>query len=141
MRFLTLLPTLLLFTLGYALPQPQNDPASQFMGVKVVRIPTGPSTHALVKLKDLIAKHNLELWTSTPTISSHVDVEVPPADYAAFSKAVQELQTQAGILEPVTIMHEDLGKSILEESSTSEEYAARMMKAGKFLLYNVCSVN
>ncbi|CAG7854673.1 Probable metallocarboxypeptidase A Short=MCPA; AltName: Full=Carboxypeptidase M14A; Flags: Precursor [Serendipita indica DSM 11827] len=130
MRLLALLSTLLvLFALGHALPQPRDNPASQFMGVKVVRIPTGPSVDILARLQSLIAKHDLDLWTTTPTINSHVDVEVPPGDYDSFMKAVQELQGQAGILEPVTIMHEDLGKSILEESSTSEDYAARMMKA------------
>ncbi|KAG8860755.1 hypothetical protein FRB91_001019 [Serendipita sp. 411] len=122
--------TLLLGTLdALSLPGPSNNSASQFMGIKVVRIPTGPSTSALDKLKDLISKYDLDLWTTVPTINSHVDVEVPSTSYGSFMKETNGLLSQAGILEPVSIMHEDLGQSILEESAVSDEYQNQMRKA------------
>ncbi|PVG02519.1 hypothetical protein CPB86DRAFT_811574 [Serendipita vermifera] len=95
---------------------PAENPASIYMGVKVVRIPTGPSVESLHKLNQLVTSLNLERWTTVPTVNSHLDVEVPSATYITFMSAAQQILNKAGILEPIRIMHEDLGQSILEES-------------------------
>jgi hypothetical protein len=124
----------LLIACAHAVVLPANNPASQYMGTKVVRVPTGPSTDVLQKLKSVISDLQLELWTGTPRVNSHVDVEVPPLAYDAFTRATNQLLKDAGILEPVTMMHEDLGKSILEESNIPDEYHQEVGRVGKFFV-------
>ena len=132
MKLLTLLSTCLslLTAEAYALALPANNPASQYLGVKVVRIPTGPSTAALDKIKDLVSSLQLELWTTRPTVNSHVDVEITPAAYDTFMTSVSDILGEAGILEPVTVMHEDLGQSILDESRIPDDYHTEVQRAG-----------
>ena len=134
MKLLALLSTCLsLFHLEvHALVLPVNNPASQYFGVKVVRVPTGPSTTALENLKDLLSSLQLELWTTVPITNSHVDVEVPPTAYDTFMTSVQDILSGAGILEPVTVMHEDLGQAILEESKIPADYHTEVGRAGKY---------
>ncbi|PVG02522.1 putative carboxypeptidase [Serendipita vermifera] len=109
---------------------PAENPASIYMGVKVVRIPTGPSVEALDKLNQLVTSLNLERWTTVPTVNSHLDVEVPSATYNTFMSAAQQILNKAGILEPIGIMHEDLGQSILEESKVPDEFYKASKLAG-----------
>ncbi|KIM30630.1 hypothetical protein M408DRAFT_66407 [Serendipita vermifera MAFF 305830] len=107
---------------AYALALPTNNPASQYLGVKVVRVPTGPSTAALDELKGLISSLQLQLWTTVPTVNSHVDVEIPPSAYDTFMNSVSSILGDAGILEPVKVMHDDLGKAILDESTVPDDF-------------------
>jgi hypothetical protein len=132
MKLLALFSTCLsLFTAEvYAAALPANNPASQYFGVKVVRIPTGPSTSALDKLNELISSLQLELWTTVPTTNSHVDAEIPPAAYDTFMTNVHDILAGAGILEPVTVMHEDLGQAILDESNVPADYRSEVELAG-----------
>ncbi|PVG02521.1 putative carboxypeptidase [Serendipita vermifera] len=109
---------------------PAENPASIYMGVKVVRIPTGSSVEPLHKLNQLVTSLNLERWTTVATVNSHLDVEVPSAAYASFMGAAQQILNKAGILEPIRIMHEDLGQSILEESKIPDEFYKVSKQAG-----------
>jgi hypothetical protein len=110
---------------------PAENPASLYMGVKVVRIPTGPSVEALDELNQLVTNLNLELWTTVPTVNSHLDVEVPSAFYDMFMNAASQILNKVGILEPIGIMHEDLGMSILEESKIPDNFHKAAKLAGK----------
>lgn len=116
----------------YAVALPTNNPASRYSGVKVVRVPTGPSTVALDQVKELVSSLQLELWTTTPTINSHVDIEIPSASYDTFMNSISDILGGAGILEPVQVMHEDLGKAILEESVVPDDYHTEAKRAGTF---------
>lgn len=127
--FVTICLSLCLQAVAVALPE--NNPASLYMGVKVVRVPTGPSVEILQRLESVVSDLNLELWTGTPRINAHVDVEVPPAVYDAFMSATNELLSDAGILQPVTIMHEDLGMSILDESNVPNDFHQEVKRACK----------
>ncbi|PVG02523.1 putative carboxypeptidase [Serendipita vermifera] len=121
-----------LATDAFASVLPAPNPASRYMGVKVVRIPTGPSVEALDKLNALVTKLNLERWTTVPTVNSHLDVEVPSASFDTFMNAAQQVLNEAGILEPIGTMHEDLGSSILEESKVPDEFYKTAKQAGGF---------
>jgi hypothetical protein len=123
---------------AYAAALPANNPASQYFGVKVVRVPTGPSTIALDNLKDLISNLQLDLWTTVPTVNSHVDVEIPPAAYDTFMTGIHDILGGAGILEPVTVMHEDLGQAILEESKVPDDYHSEVRRTGAYLFFYWC---
>ncbi|CAG8714001.1 11455_t:CDS:2, partial [Acaulospora colombiana] len=121
-----------LATDAFASVLPAPNPASRYMGVKVVRIPTGPSIKALDKLNALVTNLNLERWTTVPTVNSHLDVEVPSASYDTFMTAAQQVLNEAGILEPIGTMHEDLGSSILAESKIPDEFYKTAKQAGGF---------
>jgi hypothetical protein len=116
---------------AFAVALPAANPASRYMGVKVLRIPTGPSVDALNQLDQLVTNMSLERWTTVAKVNSHLDVEVPGASYDTFMNAASEILSKAGILEPIHTMHEDLGSSILEESKVPDEFYRTAKQAGK----------
>lgn len=107
MKLSTKTITALLFAAAaYALPAKVT-----YDGTKVLRIETGDSEKAAAGLKKIITDLGLPLWTQIVAPNTHVDFEVPKEKFAAFKKAV------AGEFTYET-MHEDLGASIKEESSS-----------------------
>lgn len=131
MKVLAALTTLLNCICVMAIALPENNPASKYMGTKVLRIPTGPSTEALAELTSLISSMELEKWTTVSTVNSHVDLEVPKEVYDEFMDKVGTLLNKEGILQPVIVMHEDLGSSILEESKIPDDYREEAKRAGE----------
>lgn len=81
-------------------------------GVKVFRIDVGNSPEQVASIKDLVSKLGLALWTGKVVENTHVDLEVPKHQLSAFRKATKDFM--------VSVMHEDLGASIREESTRTE---------------------
>lgn len=78
-------------------------------GVKVFRIDLGDDPQGVVAIKGLIANLDLATWTTSIVKNTHVDLEVPGEKLNTFRKAVD------GHFK-VSVMHEDLGASILAEN-------------------------
>lgn len=105
MKLCTQAITALLFAaVAHALP-----PKVTYDGTKVIRIDTSGSTQAAESLKDIITNLQLPLWTQVVRPNTHVDFEVPKGKLAAFKKAISGKFVYS-------VMHEDLGASIREES-------------------------
>ncbi|CAA7260302.1 unnamed protein product [Cyclocybe aegerita] len=96
-----------------ALALPVHDNSFPYIGVKVLRIPTGNTTAAI---DDIVAQFDLSSWTAVSRPNSHIDVEVPKDKFAAFTKAAKTILNQEGITYPIETMHEDLAASIRKES-------------------------
>jgi hypothetical protein len=93
------------------------DHVSQYDGVKVLRVPTGADT---APLDTLIESFELERWTTGSTANSHIDVQVPQDKYSEFISAVAGISATGNVTRSVITMHEDLGKSIREESPAKQ---------------------
>lgn len=105
MKLCTQAITALLFAaVAHALP-----PKVTYDGTKVLRIDTTESTQAAESLKEIISNLQLPLWTQNVGPNTHVDFEVSKGKLAAFEKAIAGQFTYS-------IMHEDLGASIREET-------------------------
>ncbi|KAF9463737.1 hypothetical protein BDZ94DRAFT_586488 [Collybia nuda] len=87
-------------------------PADRYAGTRVVRVPGGNSTQ-VASIDQLISRLGLDTWTSVTAPNHPVDIVVPPARISQFSEEISQL----GL--PVTVMHADLGASILKESQAS----------------------
>jgi hypothetical protein len=75
-------------------------------GYKVFRVSVGED---VARVHDVISHLGLTTWKGSPSSGVFADIVVPPAQLAAFTKEVAGLD--------VSIMHEDLGASIAEESA------------------------
>jgi hypothetical protein len=130
MRFATLLTFVAaaaLSVLAVPVEEAAADHVSKYDGVKVLRVPTGADVKPI---EALIESLDLERWTTTPTANSHVDVEVPQDKHDEFVAAANAISATANIKQPIVTMHEDLGKSIRDESAPSPE-AKSANKLGK----------
>ena len=105
MKFLLLL-TPLLFTPISSLIVPRKV---NYDGYKVVRLSVGSS---LSKVKSLIQDLSLSTWNGGPEADAEVDIVVPADKVADFESGTKDLEK--------TVMHEDLGASISEESDYSD---------------------
>ncbi|KAH7099622.1 putative carboxypeptidase [Auriculariales sp. MPI-PUGE-AT-0066] len=115
----TLPPLLATILSAYALSSRANSLAAPHAGVKVLRIPTGPSASVLTELETLIESLSLSKWTTVPRINSHIDVEVPASKYEQFKSSIDPILAASGASEHgwgIKVMHEDLGASIAAES-------------------------
>jgi hypothetical protein len=102
-----------------AKPTAVNYLAAPYAGIKVLRVPTGPSTEALKELEDLIESLQLESWTTVPRVNSHVDLQVPVDQYEDFMTAAHKIVANSGARGAgvdIEVMHEDLATSIEEET-------------------------
>jgi len=117
--FASLLSVLAVAPAVVAVPTGFGPLAAPYAGVKVLRVPTGPSPEALQKLENLIESMDLSSWTAVPVVSSHVDLEVPSDKLKEFTAAVQEIIADSGARSKgfdIEVMHEDLAASIQAES-------------------------
>lgn len=104
MSLLLLLP--FLFTLVSSLIVPRKV---NYDGYKVVRLSTGSS---LPKVKTLIKDLSLSTWNGSPKANAEVDIVVPADKVAEFESSTTDLAK--------TVMHENLGAAIVEESDGSD---------------------
>ena len=121
MRFtalVTFVAVAALSALAIPVEEASTDHVSRYDGVKVLRVPTGAD---IKPIEALIESLDLERWTTNPTANSHVDVEVPQDKLDEFVQAANVISATANIKQPIITMHEDLGKSIREESAVSPE--------------------
>ncbi|KAF9463738.1 hypothetical protein BDZ94DRAFT_1308458 [Collybia nuda] len=108
MHFLYLLfPFLALVGIAYAKP----SSVERYAGTQVVRVPTGNSTQS-TSINSIISRFGLVTWASASVTRQFVDIVVPPTLSKRFSAELSRLDI------PVTIMHADLGESILKESKS-----------------------
>ena len=108
---LTIVPT--------AVAAPAYSLALPYKGVKVFRVPTGPSEESLEHLRALIAKIDLSSWTAAPVVNSHVDLEVSEDKLQSFTTSIHDILENSGARAKgfeIETMHEDLAESILAES-------------------------
>lgn len=77
-----------------------------YEGSKVFRLNGGADT---AKVKSIISKYKLDVWTGPVKANSHVDVVVPPSLITKFEKETEDIESE--------IMHEDLGASIADETN------------------------
>ncbi|KAI4236000.1 MAG: hypothetical protein LQ349_002802 [Xanthoria aureola] len=101
---LLLLP--FIFTLVSSLIVPRKV---NYDGYKVVRLSTGSS---LPKVKTLIKDLSLTTWNGSPKANAEVDIVVPADKVAEFESSTTDLAK--------TVMHENLGAAIAEESDGSD---------------------
>ena len=80
---------------------------TSYTGSKVFRVSL-TSKADVTRMTSLINSMGLDMWTHDISKGKHVDVMVAPNDVQKFQRKVQGLVTN--------VMHEDLGKSIEEES-------------------------
>ncbi|KAH7105522.1 putative carboxypeptidase [Auriculariales sp. MPI-PUGE-AT-0066] len=111
----------LLVTVAVAVPTAINSRslAAPYAGIKVLRVPTGPSETALKQLESLIESLHLESWTTNPQTNSHVDLQVPADRVDEFISSVEGILANSGAKMSgfgVEVMHEDLAASIEEET-------------------------
>lgn len=112
MRSLSLLVSLTAFAMVMsAAPERGN----RYAGTQVIRVPGGNSTQ-IASIDKIISRLGLETWTSVSAPNHPVDIVVPPARLTQFSNEISQL----GV--PVTVMHADLGASILKESEASNDF-------------------
>lgn len=83
-----------------------SSPKVSYDGYKVARVSVGDSPETV---KNIISKLDLTTWKDAHGAGSYADVLVSPSQWSAFEKETSGLDA--------TIMHEDLGKSIAEEST------------------------
>ncbi|KAI4225539.1 MAG: hypothetical protein L6R36_003845 [Xanthoria steineri] len=81
----------------------------KYDGYKVVRLSTGSS---LPKVKTLIKDLSLSTWNGSPKANAEVDIVVPADKVAEFESSTTDLAK--------TVMHENLGAAIAEESDGSD---------------------
>ncbi|KAL8669833.1 MAG: hypothetical protein Q9168_005598 [Polycauliona sp. 1 TL-2023] len=96
-------------------------------GYKVIRLSTGSS---LAKVESLIQNLSLSTWNGGPKANAEVDIVVPADKVAEFESSTADLAK--------TVMHEDLGASIAEESDYSD-YRAGSANASWFNSYHTYS--
>ena len=109
----------LIFTVPTIIAAPARSLALPYNGVKVFRVPTGPSEDSLANLKALIAELDLHSWTTVPVVNSHVDLEVPNDKLQRFTTSIYDILENSGARAQgfeIETMHEDLAESILTES-------------------------
>jgi len=87
----------------------RDEPVS-YNGVKVVRVQVGDTEAQVTKVKKLITSLGLVPWTRGFKIKQQVDVQVESEKFAAFQRGLGEI--------PYTVMYEDLGASIRNESES-----------------------
>lgn len=97
---------------------PGPGPADRYAGTQVVRVPAGNSTQ-VASIDSIISRLGLETWTSVSVPNHFVDIVVPSTRTTRFSSEISQL----GV--PVTVMHADLGESILKESQASASKSAQ----------------
>lgn len=119
----------LLGAVAFALPAKVT-----YDGTKVLRIETTDSLKAAESLKKILTDFKLPLWTQEVAPNTHVDFEVPKEKLVAFEKAI------AGEFAYST-MHEDLGASIRDESSSVGVYDGRYYLPGGFFGVVLCFIN
>jgi hypothetical protein len=93
----------------------------------------------LERVRDLVDSMGLELWTTHPRPNSHLDVMMDPRSYETFVRAAERIIRDAGLSDRISIMHEDLGRSILEESRPSRRFRRRKERDGNVRLVGVLS--
>ncbi|KAH7020770.1 uncharacterized protein B0I36DRAFT_252034 [Microdochium trichocladiopsis] len=74
-------------------------------GFKVVRVPVGMDAS---KVTDIVSQLGLSTWKGAPQAGRFADIVVAPEKFDAFTKATQGME--------VSVMHENLGESIAQES-------------------------
>ncbi|PHH73839.1 hypothetical protein CDD82_5244 [Ophiocordyceps australis] len=112
MAFKTLFSCLALLA-AVATAEPADTPSEEpvsYDGFKVFRVPV---TGDPQRINDVVSQLNLAFWQPASRKDAFADIEVPPDSLDAFNK---EMETD-GI--QVTVMHEDLGKSISDEATYS----------------------
>jgi hypothetical protein len=117
--FAALVGVLSVATTSAANPSASDRLAAPYAGIKVLRVPTGPSKKSLKELEQLIESLQLESWTTVPQVNSHVDLQVPADLYDEFLTAVQGIIANSGARGSgvnIEVMHEDLATSIAEET-------------------------
>ncbi|EEP81002.1 conserved hypothetical protein [Uncinocarpus reesii 1704] len=114
MKSFAILSTLVASVLAATVPNTVS-----YDGYKVVRIPTEEDNHAQVV--KVIENLKLDTWKFPKRAGSDADIVIPPEQLEAFNKAIAGLK--------VEIMHEDLGASIEDESSTITAYTAGSVAA------------
>jgi murein tripeptide amidase MpaA len=84
-------------------------PSVSYDGFKVFRVSVAESNAAI---NNVVAKLGLETWENSGRPGSFADVVVPPAKLAQFTAATADMG--------VSLMHDDLGVSIAQESALDE---------------------
>lgn len=117
MKSLLLLSSLI-FTVVSSLIVPRKV---NYDGYKVVRLSTGSS---LPKVKSLIKDLSLSTWNGGPKANAEVDIVVPSDKVAEFDASTADLAK--------TVMHENLGAAIAEESDGSDYRGMLLVVQGWF---------
>lgn len=98
-------------------------PADRYAKSQVIRVPVGNSTQ-VASINNIISRLGLDTWASASSTNPFFDIVLPPTHAAQFSSEILQL----GV--PVTIMHADLGESILKESEVSMSKSAQGLHSG-----------
>ncbi|KAL8752131.1 MAG: hypothetical protein Q9199_005962 [Rusavskia elegans] len=114
----------LIFTVVSSLIVPRKV---NYDGYKVVRLSTGSS---LPKVKSLIKDLSLSTWNGGPKANAEVDIVIPADKVADFESSTADLAK--------TVMHENLGAAIAEESDGSD-YRVGSANASWFDTYHAYS--
>ncbi|KAL8770181.1 MAG: hypothetical protein Q9209_004023 [Squamulea sp. 1 TL-2023] len=104
MKFLLFAPFFLTLVSSLIVPRKIN-----YDGYKVIRLSVGSS---LQKVETLIQNLSLSTWNGGPKPNAEVDVVVPADKVKEFESSTAEMQK--------TVMHENLGASIAQESDFSD---------------------
>lgn len=90
-------------------------------GAKAIRIEVGEDVTSVLSI---ITELKLETWKGmadgVPVAGGHVDLVVPANKVAKFNKLAEKIKTE--------VMHEDLGASIAQESTTSALSSRGMLR-------------
>ena len=96
---------------------PAADKPTSYDGVKVIRFASSSDLTATNKVVKIIEDLALSRWTSVIKAGEAIDFEVPKEKFAEFQKQIKGIS--------FSVMHEDLGKSIREESGDGAEFFAQ----------------
>ncbi|KAI4267089.1 MAG: hypothetical protein LQ337_008527, partial [Flavoplaca oasis] len=117
-----ILPFILSLVSSLIVPRKVN-----YDGYKVVRLSTGSS---LAKVKTLIKDLSLSTWNGGPKENAEVDIVIPADKVTEFESSTADLAK--------TVMHENLGAAIAEESDYSD-YRVGSANASWFNTYHAYS--
>lgn len=101
MKTFTALTALLATASAAAVPSEKVS----YDGYKVIRV----SVADVDEVNSIVSKLDLTTWKDAQKAGSHADIIVPPSKLTAFEKATSGMDS--------VTMHEDLGKSIADEST------------------------
>lgn len=107
MKSLSLLSTFLATASAAVLPL---QPVS-YEGHKVFRVAVGNNVD---RVNQIVEKLNLQTWKAAKKAGVFADIVVQPAQLDAFTKATKGLET--------TVMHENLGAAIANETSSIQAF-------------------
>ncbi|KAL9031366.1 MAG: hypothetical protein Q9196_000621 [Gyalolechia fulgens] len=119
MKFLVLASSILGLVSAIVVPRQAN-----YDGYRVVRLQVGDDSS---KVKNIIEELSLSTWNGAPKADSEVDVVVPADRFSEFESSTADLDS--------SIMHENLGASIAEETNY-QVYAAGSANSTWFNSYH-----